>query len=89
MRPEKGSVLTIYTTTSKGHRQKRQRAGALQDAIARSGASGNRGSVLECGGPPPLFPERKGVKKVSVLSIVKGSVPSFEHATAGTLHAKS
>ena len=34
---------------------KRQRAGALQDASRGSGACGQRASVLECGGPPPLF----------------------------------
>jgi hypothetical protein len=34
---------------------KRQRTGALQDAARGSGASGQRASVLDCGGPPPLF----------------------------------
>ena len=35
---------------------KRQRTAALQDASRRPWAIGERGSVLECGGPPPLFP---------------------------------
>jgi len=34
---------------------KRQRAGAVQDASRGSGAIGQRASVLDCGGPPPLF----------------------------------
>jgi len=36
-------------------RPKRQRTGALQDASRNSFAIGQRASVLECGGPPPLF----------------------------------
>ena len=36
-------------------RPKRQRAGALQDASRHPGIIGQRASVLECGGPPPLF----------------------------------
>ena len=35
--------------------KKRQRTGALQDASRNSCVAGLRGSVLECGGPPPLF----------------------------------
>jgi len=35
---------------------KRRRAGALQDASRDSPAAQFRASVLECGGPPPLFP---------------------------------
>src|ERR1035437_10919434 len=34
---------------------KRQRAGALQDAARGSFVISQRASVLECGGPPPLF----------------------------------
>ena len=34
---------------------KRQRAGALHDAGAPPVVIGQRASVLECGGPPPLF----------------------------------
>ena len=34
--------------------EKRQRAGALQDASRGSGVTGKRASVLDCGGPPPL-----------------------------------
>jgi len=34
---------------------KRQRTGALQDASRGSFVTGQRASVLECGGPPPLF----------------------------------
>jgi hypothetical protein len=33
---------------------KRQRAGALQDASRGSFVTGQRASVLDCGGPPPL-----------------------------------
>ena len=33
---------------------KRQRAGALQDASRHPGIFGQRASVLDCGGPPPL-----------------------------------
>ena len=36
---------------------KRQRTGALQDASRISGIIGVARSVLDCGGPPPLFPE--------------------------------
>jgi hypothetical protein len=36
-------------------RPKRQRAGALQDASRSSVVIGQRVSVLDCGGPPPLF----------------------------------
>ncbi len=35
--------------------QKRQRAGALQDAIARFASHRQTLRVLDCGGPPPLF----------------------------------
>ena len=34
---------------------KRQRTGALQNASRGSGTIGQRASILECGGPPPLF----------------------------------
>jgi hypothetical protein len=34
--------------------EKRQRAGALQDASRGSGFTGKRAGVLDCGGPPPL-----------------------------------
>src|ERR1019366_3417574 len=34
---------------------KRQRAGALQDAARGSFVISQRASVLECGGPPPVF----------------------------------
>jgi len=37
---------------------KRQRTGALQNAARRAAIIGKRASVLDCGGPPPLFPER-------------------------------
>jgi len=36
--------------------RKRQRAGALQDADARFASHGQTLRVLDCGGPPPLFP---------------------------------
>jgi hypothetical protein len=36
---------------------KRQTTGALHDAAAPVGTHRPRVSVLECGGPPPLFPE--------------------------------
>jgi len=35
--------------------EKRQGAGALQNASRGSGTLGSRASVLECGGPPPLW----------------------------------
>ena len=35
---------------------KRQRAGAVQDASRILGSIVPRASVLDCGGPPPLFP---------------------------------
>ena len=38
-------------------RPKRQRTGALQDASRISDAVVPRASVLDCGGPPPLFPD--------------------------------
>src|ERR1017187_5881374 len=34
--------------------EKRQRAGAVQDAARGPEAIGKRASVLDCGGPPPL-----------------------------------
>ena len=36
--------------------EKRQRAGALQDASRNSQVADTRVSVLDCGGPPPLSP---------------------------------
>jgi hypothetical protein len=36
-------------------RAKLQRAGAVQDASRDPVAFGKRASVVECGGPPPLF----------------------------------
>jgi hypothetical protein len=38
--------------------QKRQRAGAVQDAARAAYITAERASVLDCGGPPPLFPEK-------------------------------
>src|ERR1039458_1717237 len=40
---------------------KRQGADAVQDASRHARAAGNRASVLDCGGPPPLFPGAHGV----------------------------
>ena len=34
--------------------EKRQKTGAVQDATRRSGANGERASVLDCGSPLPL-----------------------------------
>jgi len=46
-------------------RPKRQGTGALRDAARGSGAAGERGSVLECGSPLPLFPRIGTVKIIS------------------------
>jgi hypothetical protein len=50
-------ILNIVRRIAEG---KRQRAGALQDASRNSQVAGIRASVLDCGGPPPLSPERFG-----------------------------
>jgi len=39
-----------------GRPPQRQRPGALQDATRGSVAVGQRASVMDCGGPPPLWP---------------------------------
>ena len=53
---------------------KRQRAGALHDASRHSGAIGIRASVLDCGGPPPLFPRRhRRIRVHPCPSVVKSS----------------
>jgi REP-associated tyrosine transposase len=43
------------TASSVACRRKRQRTGAVQDAARRSWRHRRRASVLDCGGPPPLF----------------------------------
>ena len=54
---------------------KRQRTGALQDASRGSGTIGQRASVLECGGPPPLFRRGGGwVALVVLLCAVFGAL---------------
>jgi hypothetical protein len=39
------------------HAAKLQRAGAVQDAVRLYRPHGERGIVLDCGGPPPLLPK--------------------------------
>ena len=48
---------------------KRQGTGAVQDASRFSGIIGPRDSVLDCGGPPPLFPARKSCVAIVVNGI--------------------
>jgi len=43
-----------------------QGTGAVQDASRFSGIIGPRDSVLDCGGPPPLFPAGKSYVTIGV-----------------------
>ncbi|MGA3145606.1 MAG: hypothetical protein ABSF10_21630 [Verrucomicrobiota bacterium] len=65
MKPRKLSGLDVLNIVRRLTEEKRQRAGALQDASRGSGVTGKRASVLDCppsavmlrrtgGGPPPL-----------------------------------
>jgi hypothetical protein len=73
-----------WPTTGKrqrGHRSamslpKRQRAGALQDASRGSEVIGQRASVLECGGPPPLFHRAPNPPTISNTLHPRSSTPN-------------
>ena len=54
MKPRKLSGLDVLNIVRRLTEEKRQRAGALQDASRNSQVAGTRVSVLDCGGPPPL-----------------------------------
>jgi hypothetical protein len=51
---QRGWTLDVLNIVRRLAEEKRQRAGALQDASRGSGLTGKRASVLDCGGPPPL-----------------------------------
>ena len=80
---------------------KRQRAGAVQDAPRRPWAAGERGSVLECGSPLPLFPrapENLHLQKKlpqpdgEFFSLVKGCANTFSRppqSARGLAHSKT
>jgi type II restriction enzyme len=51
---QRGWTLDVLNIVRRLTEEKRQRAGALQDASRDSRITGQRGSVLDCGGPPPL-----------------------------------
>jgi hypothetical protein len=51
---ERGWTLDVLNIVRRLTEEKRQRAGALQDASRGSGVTGKRASVSDCGGPPPL-----------------------------------
>jgi hypothetical protein len=52
----RSSGLDVLNIVRRLTEEKRQRAGALQDASRRSRIVVPRASVLDCGGPPPLSP---------------------------------
>ena len=49
------TIPVLRTSLSLRFRPKHQRTGALQDASRGLAVIGQSASVLECGGPPPLF----------------------------------
>jgi hypothetical protein len=51
---ERGWTLDVLNIVRRLTDEKRQRTGALQDASRNPRVSGQRASVLDCGGPPPL-----------------------------------
>jgi hypothetical protein len=53
---ERGWTLDVLNIVRRLSEEKRQRAGALQNASRDSRVIGQRASVLDCGGPPPLSP---------------------------------
>ena len=53
---ERGWTLDVLNIVRRLTEEKRQRAGALQNASRDSRVIGQRASVLDCGGPPPLSP---------------------------------
>ena len=57
MRLLTSSPTSFSRCTTPPVRPKHQRAGALQDAARNSNAVVPRASVLDCDGPPPLFPK--------------------------------
>jgi len=53
---QRGWTLDVLNLIRRLTEEKRQRAGALQDASRNPKVVNERISVLECGGPPPLSP---------------------------------
>ena len=51
---QRGWTLDVLNIVRRLTDEKRQRAGALQNASRSSRVIGQRASVLDCGGPPPL-----------------------------------
>jgi hypothetical protein len=51
---QRGWTLDVLNIVRRITEAKRQRAGAVQDALRDSRVIGKRASVLDCGGPPPL-----------------------------------
>jgi hypothetical protein len=51
---QRGWTLDVLNIVRRLTEEKRQRAGALQDASRHSRVVVPRASVLDCGGPPPL-----------------------------------
>ena len=71
---------------------KRQRTGALQNASRHSPAAGIRASVLDCGGPPPLFPASNGTFKSAAAHRIEISGPvnfAFERKKTQLLSAEN
>ena len=61
-RGDGGWTLDVLNIVRRLTEEKRQRAGALQDASRGSMITGKRASVVECAGPPPLSPATVGLE---------------------------